>query len=164
MISRLLVPAAVVLAVLLLAEACGVGTSAAPGETPVERPPLDDPPDPGPVPDSDGLSDEARDRMVASTVRISGVACGVEHEGSGFAVGDDLVATNAHVLVGVEEPMIDLVDGRRLEAVIVAFDPVADLAVLRVPGAGLVPFELGTAADGTLDTLIGWEAADRPEP
>lgn len=164
MISRLLVPAAVVLSVLLLAEACGVGTSAAPGETPVERPPLDDPPDPGPVPDSDGLSDEARDRMVASTVRISGVACGVEHEGSGFAVGDDLVATNAHVLVGVEEPMIDLVDGRRLEAVIVAFDPVADLAVLRVPGAGLVPFELGTAADGTLGTLIGWEAADRPEP
>ena len=132
--------------------------------TTVDRPPLDDPPDPGPVPSDDGLTDDQRIEIVAGTVRITGFACGVEVEGSGFAVGPDLIATNAHVLVGIEDTVVETMFATELPAVAVAFDPVADLALLRVPGAGLTPFELGTAPDGTIGTLVGWEDTGQPEP
>lgn len=131
---------------------------------PPARPPLADPPDPGPPPDYDGLSDRRRAAVVASTVRVTGHSCGVNREGSGFAVGADWVVTSAHLLLGVAEPQVELADGRELAGVPVAFDPVNDLAVLAVAGAGLAPLELGTAADGAVGGLMGWEGEAAPEP
>ena len=131
------------------------------------RPPLDDPPDPGPVPDDHGLSEADLALAVASSVRVAGPACrGIVREGSGFGVGDgDLVVTIAHLMVGMEEPEVELADGRRLAAVTVAFDPVNDLAVLRVPGAGLRPLPLSEAApDGTLGAVLAWEEEGAPDP
>ncbi len=132
--------------------------------TPATRPPLSDPPDPGPPPTRDGLTAGTRDRLVASTVWVSGLACGREREGSGFAVGPDLIATAAHVIVGIDTIRITLVDGRTLEAVPVLFDTIDDLAVLRTEGANLTPLPLGDAPDGTIGTLIGWRDDPRPDP
>ena len=142
--------------------ACGDdGGGAAPTST---RPPLESPPDPGPVPGDDGLDDETRDAAIASTVRVAGIACGRMSEGSGFAITDSLVATNAHVVVGVDPVQVDLVDGRRLDAEVVAFDAGADRALLRVDAHDLVPLPLGDADDGTVGALIGWEADPAPHP
>ena len=131
---------------------------------PPARAPLDDPPDPPPAPARDGLSDQRRAAVVASTVRVTGRSCGVVREGSGFAVGADLVATSAHLLLGVDEPQVELADGRKLAGAPVTFDPVNDLAVLSVPGADLAPLELGDAADGAVGALLGWEGEAAPEP
>ena len=131
------------------------------------RPPLDDPPDPGPVPDDHGISEPDLAAAVASSVRVAAPACrGIVREGSGFGVGDgDLVVTIAHLMVGMEEPEVELADGRKLAAVTVAFDPANDLAVLRVPGAGLRPLPLSEAApDGTLGALLAWEEEGAPDP
>ena len=131
------------------------------------RPPLDDPPDPGPVPDDHGIAEADLAAAVASSVRVAAPACrGIVREGSGFGVGDgDLVVTIAHLMVGMEEPEVELADGRKLAAVTVAFDPANDLAVLRVPGAGLRALPLSEAApDGTLGALLAWEAEGAPDP
>ena len=141
--------------------ACGDDGGAATTST---RPPLESPPDPGPAPVDDGLDDATRDAAVASTVRVAGIACGRLSEGSGFAITDSLVATNAHVVVGVDPVEVDLLDGRRLEAEVVAWDPVADLALLRVDDHGLDPLRLGDADDGTVGALIGWEPDPAPDP
>ena len=131
------------------------------------RPPLDDPPDPGPVPDDHGIPEADLAAAVASSVRVAAPACrGIVREGSGFGVSDgDLVVTIAHLMVGMEEPEVELADGRKLAAVTVAFDPANDLAVLRVPGAGLRPLPLSEAApDGTLGALLAWEEEGAPDP
>lgn len=131
------------------------------------RPPLDDPPDPGPVPTGHGLSEAALAAAVESSVRVYGAACrGIVREGSGFAVVDgDLVVTIAHLMIGMHEPTVELHDGRELAAVLVAFDPVNDLAVLRVSEAGLRPLPLSEAvADGTVGAVLAWEAEGSPDP
>ena len=131
------------------------------------RPPLDDPPDPGPVPDDHGLSEAELAAAVESSVRVYGPACrGIVREGSGFAVADgDLVVTIAHLMIGMDEPTVELHDGREFDAVLVAFDPVNDLAVLRVSGAGLRPLPLSEAVpDGTVGAVLAWEAEGSPDP
>lgn len=131
------------------------------------RPPLDDPPDPGPVPDDHGFTDGELAAAVRSSVRVYGPACrGIVREGSGFAVGDgDLVVTIAHLMVGMHEPTVELHDGRQLDAVLVAFDPVNDLAVLRAAGAGLRPLPLSEAVpDGTVGAVLAWETESSPDP
>ena len=131
------------------------------------RPPLDDPPDPGPVPDDHGLSGAELAAAVESSVRVYGPACrGIVREGSGFAVADgDLVVTIAHLMIGMNEPTVELHDGRELDAVMVAFDPVNDLAVLRASGAGLRPLPLSEAVpDGTVGAVLAWEAEGSPDP
>ena len=102
-----------------------------------------------------------------SSVRVVGPACrGIVREGSGFAVADgDLVVTIAHLMVGMQEPTVELADGRKLVAVPVAFDPVNDLAVLRVVGAGLQPLPLSEAVpDGTIGAVLAWEDEGVPDP
>ena len=140
------------------------GPTAAPSST---RPPLDDPPDPGPAPEHHGLAGADLASAVESSVRIFGPGCrGIGHEGRGFAVRDgDLVATIAHLMVGMYEPTVELADGRELAGVAVAFDAVNDLAVLRVAGAGLTPLPLTEAVpDGTVGAVLTWEAEAEPDP
>ena len=139
-------------------------TDAAPATT---RPPLSDPPDPGPAPEHHGLAPEELAAAVESSVRVTGPGCrAIVREGSGFAVGDgDLVVTVAHLLVGLSEPAVELADGRVLEAVPVAIDRANDLAVLRVDGAGLAPLALTEAVpDGTVGAILAWEAEGEPDP
>ena len=65
-----------------------------------------------------------------STVRIEGSGCGGVVTGSGFIVEDGFVATNAHVVAGIERPQVVDTDGQR-EATVVYFDPLQDIAILR---------------------------------
>ena len=145
----------------VLAAGCGSDTS---GEPPAGRPPLASPPDPGPPPNSDGLSADVRQDVARSTVRVTGIACGITTEGSGFAVGRELIATNAHVLVGLGTPTIELGDGRSLDGEIIAFNAIDDLALIRARGADFEPLRLGPAEDGTVGAVFGWEPGPTVDP
>jgi S1-C subfamily serine protease len=80
-----------------------------------------------------------------SVVRVSGNAwsCGQSQSGSGFVIAPDRILTNAHVVAGVVDPVVESPDGAVLEADVVYFDPVDDLAVLAVPGLAAAPLGLG---------------------
>lgn len=151
----------VILALLvsLLVGACGATAGPETG-----RPPLDSPPNPGEIPTDDGLDPILRAQVAASTFRVVGIACGRSSEGSGFAVTDTLVATNAHVILGVTAPELELPSGERIVTTPVAFDAERDLALLRVEGATLSPLPLGTAEDHTIGALFGWEAGPEADP
>jgi S1-C subfamily serine protease len=78
-----------------------------------------------------------------STVKIEGQACGLTQEGSGFFVAPGLVVTNAHVVAGVSSPSVFVPGGGQGHpAVPVLYDPVLDIAVLRVSGISEKPLQL----------------------
>ncbi len=93
-------------------------------------------PSTGSPPAASVLSEATVQRVLASTVKVSGEACGRILEGSGFAAEPEVVVTNAHVVAGVDRPQVLKPNGQRLPAQVVAFDHQRDLAVLRVPGLG----------------------------
>ena len=68
-----------------------------------------------------------------SVVRITGYACGLGVEGSGWIVGPGLVVTNAHVVAGVDRPAVDRRGRESFQARVVSFDAHNDVAILRVP-------------------------------
>jgi S1-C subfamily serine protease len=80
------------------------------------------------------IVDAARVRdAAASVVKITGTACGLGIEGSGWVAGPGLVVTNAHVVAGETDTAV-LVDAQlTLPARAVVFDPTNDIAVLSVP-------------------------------
>jgi S1-C subfamily serine protease len=88
----------------------------------------------------------------ASVVKLEGQGCGGIVEGSGFVVGSNLVATNAHVVAGIRHPYVQDSNGTH-SGTVIWFDPEMDFAVLRVSnlaGKSLVlsnaHAKLGTAA------------------
>lgn len=110
------------------------------------------------VPDIDTGS-PALDAAAQSVVRITGnaPACGQNQAGTGFVISDDRVITNAHVVAGVDEPLIETPAGQVLTAKVVYFDPYDDLAVIAVPGLDAKALTLGdTAKDGTEGVINGY--------
>lgn len=75
-------------------------------------------------------------RAAASVVRITGAAyeCGATMSGSGFVVAPNRIVTNAHVVAGVDAPVIEAPGQPAVEGQVVAFDPGNDLAVIAVEG------------------------------
>ncbi|MFN2589167.1 MAG: MarP family serine protease [Actinomycetota bacterium] len=93
------------------------------------------PPPAGPVKEpSNAAIAAAVDQAERSTVKIVGRACGAIQEGSGFVVAARYVVTNAHVVAGVRDPVVQEQNGPSLRAITVLFDPDLDVAVLRVEG------------------------------
>ncbi|MEJ3404730.1 MarP family serine protease [Rathayibacter sp. YIM 133350] len=94
-------------------------------------------------------SSPALEKAAASVVRVSGVAyrCGTGLTGSGFVVADDRVVTNAHVVAGVEQPVVETPGESPHQASVVYFDAATDLAVLQVPGLDAAPLRLGAPLD-----------------
>jgi S1-C subfamily serine protease len=93
----------------------------------------------------------------ASTVKVEGFGCGVLQEGSGFVAGPGLVVTNAHVVAGIRQPLVQV--GMSLQAAeVLAFDPSFDLAVLRVPGltAPALHLDPSTVPQGTQGVVLGY--------
>ena len=90
----------------------------------------------GPVPTtpSIALDDPALTQAAQSVARVSGTAyaCGVTSSGSGFVVADDRVVTNAHVVAGVDAPLVELPGQPAREGRVVYFDPIDDIAVVSV--------------------------------
>jgi S1-C subfamily serine protease len=74
--------------------------------------------------------DAAITKTKASVVKIEGQGCGGIVDGSGFVVGDNLVATNAHVVAGIHRPYVTDANGTHLSRAI-WFDPDLDFAILR---------------------------------
>jgi S1-C subfamily serine protease len=111
----------------------------------------------GVPPATAGISDAVNFRVQASTVKVEGEACNRIQDGSGFAVGPDLVATNAHVVAGEGKGRTKVMrpDGSHLPAVVVLFDPNRDLALLRVAGLGQVPLPRGTGTVGETGAVYG---------
>jgi len=66
--------------------------------------------------------------------------------------------TNAHVVAGGQDIHLELPQtGRRLAATVVLFDPNVDVAVLRVPGAGLAALPIaGDPQRGVQGAVIGY--------
>ncbi len=93
-----------------------------------------------------------------SVVRITGTACGLGVEGSGWVGPGGVVVTNAHVVAGQDDTVVQLGgEGPTLDADAVAFDPRNDIAVLRVEG--LEAPSLPVASDpppGTSGAILGF--------
>lgn len=71
----------------------------------------------------------------ASVVRVTGTACGLGVEGSGWVAAPGVVVTNAHVVAGQDDTVVQVRgDGPKLEARAVTYDVKNDIAVLRVDG------------------------------
>lgn len=92
----------------------------------------------------------------ASVVRIRGFACGLGVEGSGWIVRPGVVVTNAHVVAGVDRPLVDRRDGPGRRARVVSFDARNDVAVLRVEGLGGRALRFATPERGTSGALLGF--------
>lgn len=112
----------------------------------------------GPPPEESGIEPAVIARVTASTVRVEGVACRFERNGSGFTVAPDLVVTNAHVVAGQRRTAVVRPDGRRLPAVVTVFDPARDLALLAVPGLGQAPLPVAAARVGSTAAVFGHPA------
>ncbi len=112
-------------------------------------------PAPPPAPVTGPLAPSVVSTVTASTVKVTGVACGSRVAGSGFAADRDTVVTNAHVVAGVGAPQVERPDGRRLPAQVQVFDPDRDLAVLSVPGLGQQPLRMGSAVVGGAGAVFG---------
>jgi S1-C subfamily serine protease len=111
---------------------------------------LEPAPDLGPPPEVTGIPQDVVNAVVPSTVKVEGVACRRIQEGSGFVAGPGLIVTNAHVVAGESETVVERSDGTDVRASVVAFDPHRDLAVLRAPdlnrpALGRVDVEEGAA-------------------
>lgn len=118
------------------------------------------PAEPVEVPDA-GADTAALNEAAGSVVKIAGTAfqCGQNQTGSGFVIAPDRVMTNAHVVASVNEPVVEIPDGRVLPGRVVHFDPVHDIAVLAVDGLDVRPLPLGEElADGTLAAFQGYPA------
>jgi S1-C subfamily serine protease len=88
------------------------------------------------------------DSALASTARITSSGCGAGLAvGSGFFVSATHAITNAHVVAGSESTTVTL-GGSVFDAVVVAFDDEADLALLHVPGAQAPALQLATTTPG----------------
>ena len=87
------------------------------------------------------LADPELAEAAASVARVSGTAfsCGRSSTGTGFVVAPDRVVTNAHVVAGVERPLVELPGVAAREGTIVYFDPIDDLAVIAVEGLAADP-------------------------
>jgi S1-C subfamily serine protease len=95
---------------------------------------------------SDGTATAAQQAAAQSVVKIVGNAyqCGQNQSGSGFVVSAGRVVTNAHVVAGVSEPVVESQGGGAWPGRVVYFDTANDLAVLAVPGLPTSPLSLGT--------------------
>lgn len=106
---------------------------------------------------SDVRTERAAQRARGAVVKILGTACGQLVEGSGFAVGRHLVATNAHVVRGVSRASV--VDAAGSHAgVPVSVDSSADIAILRVDELDATRLRLRRelAAPGTQGAVLGY--------
>ena len=98
----------------------------------------------------------ALQRSAQSVVKINGTAyaCGQNQSGSGFVVSPGRVVTNAHVVAGVTQPVVEAPNGQALEASVVLFDPEKDLAVLAVPGLQVASLSMGSTLGVGADAVV----------
>lgn len=97
-----------------------------------------------------------------SVVRVTGTACGLGIEGSGWVIGlahsGGMVITNAHVVAGEQDTTVQpggVAPPR--PAVVLEFDVHDDIAVLRVPGLTLPALQTAPQSQaGTAAAILGY--------
>ena len=110
----------------------------------------------------------ARSRAVVEArpdvYKITGLAaaCARRVEGTGFAYAPERVMTNAHVVGGVRDPVVQVEGGRPLPARVVLFDPQRDVAVLAVPGLPGTPLDFAGPAEAGADAVVVGYPQDGP--
>ncbi len=94
----------------------------------------------------------------ASVVRVLGTACGLGIEGSGWVAAPGIVVTNAHVVAGESDTVVQPGGhAPSLGAQAIAFDPHDDIAILRVPGLGAPALSLvPDARPGSPAAILGY--------
>ncbi|WP_127543881.1 MarP family serine protease [Actinoplanes sp. OR16] len=94
-----------------------------------------------------------------SVLKVLGAApsCSRRIEGTGFVYAEERVMTNAHVVAGTKEVVVETSRGQ-LEGTVVVYDPKRDLAVLHVPGleAPIMDFVSKEAASGASAIVLGY--------
>ncbi|MGR0220997.1 MarP family serine protease [Agromyces sp. ZXT2-6] len=105
---------------------------------------------------SGGVDDPELSAAAASVVRITGLAfeCGGNLTGSGFVVAEDRVVTNAHVVAGVDDPIVHAPGRSPVSGRVVAFDPENDLAVIATDGLGVTPLGLAEPPAAEHDVAV----------
>ncbi|MDQ0632573.1 S1-C subfamily serine protease [Arthrobacter pascens] len=98
---------------------------------------------PVPVPNA-STDTPALNRAAESVLKIAGTAyqCGQNQTGTGFVVSPGRVVTNAHVVAGVSQPVVEVPSGGAMPGRVVYFDTKHDLAVLAVDGLPSAPLTL----------------------
>ncbi|MDQ0677077.1 S1-C subfamily serine protease [Arthrobacter pascens] len=101
------------------------------------------PGEPVPVPNA-STDTPALNQAAESVLKIAGTAyeCGQNQTGTGFVVSPGRVVTNAHVVAGVSQPVVEIPDGGAMPGRVVYFDTKHDLAVLAVDGLPSEPLAL----------------------
>jgi uncharacterized membrane protein required for colicin V production len=96
-----------------------------------------------PVPDI-STDTPALNQAAQSVLKIAGTAyqCGQNQTGTGFVVSPGRVVTNAHVVAGVSQPVVEL------PGQVVYFDGQRDLAVIAVDGLPSTPLTLSPDLPG----------------
>lgn len=108
---------------------------------------------------SGSLDDPELAAATASVVRITGNAfeCGSSMSGSGFVVAPDRIVTNAHVVAGVTEPIVEAPNRAPVQGRVVAYQPEHDLALIAVDGLDVAPLDVADRpADGTQGAVAGY--------
>ena len=112
------------------------------------------------APDSGVVEDPDVVRALASVVhvRAESGSCDRAQVGSGWVVAPGRVATNAHVVAGADRVTVSIDGtGRERSARVVAFDPIRDVAVLRVDDLGAPALRQGAAlTTGDVAALAGF--------
>jgi S1-C subfamily serine protease len=105
------------------------------------------------------LDSPALSQAAGSVVRITGNApsCGTGSVGSGFVAAENRIVTNAHVLAGVTELVVEVPGELPKTGRIVYFDPVDDLAVVAVDDLNTAPLALApTLEPGAEAAFMGY--------
>ncbi|WP_448810828.1 MarP family serine protease [Agromyces bauzanensis] len=105
-----------------------------------------------------GVDDAELARAAASVVRITGTAyqCGINLSGSGFVVAQDRIVTNAHVVAGVTEPIVEAPGQAAVAGRVVAYDAENDLALIAVSGLATPPLAVADAPAGADVAVAGY--------
>ncbi|MEY2554025.1 MAG: hypothetical protein QOC57_1885, partial [Ilumatobacteraceae bacterium] len=88
------------------------------------------------------------ERIRESAVQVAAIGCRtVEIRGAGLMVANGRIATVAHVVAGATRVEVRGAHGNA-EATVVYFDPILDVALLKVDPHFAPPIAIGTAARG----------------
>jgi S1-C subfamily serine protease len=91
----------------------------------------------------------------AATLKVTGQACDIIQEGSGWIAAPGVVVTNAHVVAGERATTVEDETGRTMAARVIAFDSVRDSAVLAVPGLSGTPLPIVDGSVGAVGAVYG---------
>ena len=104
----------------------------------------------------------AQRTAVRASVRVRSIGCDAVETGSGFALDEHTLVTNAHVVAGAERLQVDTWDGHQLAVTGSVAATVADLAVVRtreeLPTA--VPLAGADPGPGEAVTVVGYPRGD----